>query len=509
MYELKSYLEDRWVSGSGQGSRLHDSTTGEPIARTSTEGLDLAAALDHARRVGGPAIRALDFAQRGEILAALAKAIHGARQELIDLSTANYGGTRGDGKFDVDGATATIAAYADLAKELGERRFLLDGEGLQLGRSPRFWGQHVKVPKRGVAVHVNAFNFPAWGFAEKFACAFLAGMPVLTKPATATALAAWRMAEVIVASELLPLGAWSFLAGSPGDLLTHLGSQDVVAFTGSAATGRRIRELPNVIAHSVAVNVEADSINAVMVAPDVERGSETWNLFLHELVREMTQKTGQKCTATRRVFIPDGAIEAAVEDLRERLGDIKWGPPLDEGVRMGPLATPAQLEDVRAGLSKLAEVAERVIGEDPGPGPGAFCAPAVFVCRDPHGCGIIHELEVFGPVITIMPYGGDAKEGAELIARGDGGLVATVYTDDLEFTRTAVLELAPFHGRVLVGSKRVAEYSTGPGLVLPSLNHGGPGRAGGGAELGGLRGLDLYLQRCAVQGPRPVLDRIL
>lgn len=510
MQELRSHLGGRWVSGRGPGTPLHDPATGARIATASTEGLDLAAALAFARATGGPALRALTFAERGGLLAATAKALHAIRDDLIRLSTLNTGTTRSDSKFDVDGATATLGAYAEIGAGLGSRRWLADGAIENIGRSPRFAGGHVKMPLRGVAVHINAFNFPLWGFAEKFACAILAGMPVLTKPATGTALPSFRAADAVVEAGVLPPGAWSFLAGGVGDLLAHLGPQDVVAFTGSAATGRRIRALPNVIEHSVRVNVEADSLNAVVVGPDVEPGSDTWSLFQRELVREITQKTGQKCTATRRVLLPGGRIEDAVAGLREKLAEFPVGPPDQDGVRVGPLATPAQLADVVDGLKRLAAVAEPVIGRipDAAAGPGAFVEPVVFVCRDPDRAALVHDLEVFGPACTILPYGGSPEEAAGLVARGGGGLVATVYSDDLDFVRRAFLELAPYHGRILLCSAKIAEHSTGPGLALPNLVHGGPGRAGGGLELGGLRGLGLYLQTCAVQGSRPVLERL-
>lgn len=511
MLQLESYLQDQWQPGAGDGAPLHDPSTGETIATASTQGLDLAAALDHARRVGGPAVRNLTFAERGRILTELSKAIHAARPELLELSTRNTGTTLKDSKFDIDGATATLAAYGELGHELGERTFLLDGDGLQLGRSPRLHGQHVQVPLRGVAVHINAFNFPAWGFAEKFACSFLAGMPTWTKPATSTALPAHRVAQLVVESGLLPPGAWAFQCGGVGDLLDHLTSQDVIAFTGSAATGRRIRGHERVLGRSVRVNVEADSLNSMVVGPDVEVGSDTWDLFVRELAREVTQKTGQKCTATRRVFLPEALVQPAVDALREAFLDVPVGSAHDEGVRMGPLATPGQFPDVVAGLRRLAETAEVVLGAIPD-GDGAPCAsldPVVLVQRDPHGQRLVHELEVFGPCVTLMPYGGGAAEAGELVALADGCLVATAYSDDLDFTRDLLLELAPWNGRVLLGSKRIAEHSLGPGLVLPSMTHGGPGRAGGGLELGGRRGLGLYLQTCAVQGARPVLEKLL
>lgn len=510
MQQLKSYLGGRWVTGEGQGSALHDPATNEVLATTSTKGLDLGAALAFAREKGGAALRAMTFAERGALLTALSKAIHAHRDELLEISLRNTGTTLKDAKFDVDGGTATMAAYGRIGEELGDRTFLLDGERETLGRSPRFCGQHIKVPLRGVAVHINAFNFPVWGFAEKLACAFLAGMPVLTKPGTSTALPASRVAEIMVESGLLPEGAWSFLCGGAGDLLDHMISQDVIAFTGSAATGERLRGHPNVVRRSIRINIEADSLNAAVVGPDLDTEDDTWDLFLREVSREIAQKSGQKCTATRRVFVPENLIEAAVEGLKERLADYPAGLPDADGVRMGVLAAPAQMADVCDGLNKLNEVCDLVHGEIPTSTDGpALVAPLLFVCRDPKNTAMVHELEVFGPSTTIMPYTGDAAEVAALVNAADGGLVAAIYSDDLEFAGPVLLDIAPYHGRVLLGSKRIAEYSTGPGMVLPNLNHGGPGRAGGGSELGGARGLNLYMQTCAVQGARPMLDKVL
>ncbi len=511
MQELKSFLQNEWQSGTDKPATLFDPSTGEAIATASTAGLDLGAALAYARNTGGPALRAMTFAERGELLTNMSKAIHAHRAELLEISTRNAGTTLRDSKFDIDGATGTLAAYGDIGKELGDRTFLLDGEGMQVGRSPRFHGQHIQVPLRGVAIHINAFNFPAWGFAEKLACAFLAGVPVLTKPATSTALPSYRIAEILVESGLCPAGTWSFLCGSVGDLLQHVTAQDVVAFTGSAATARVIRGQERIIAQSVRVNAEADSLNAMVIGPDVEVGSDTWDLFIRELTREMTQKSGQKCTATRRVFLPENLITATVEALKDSLAEVSVGSAHDESVRMGPLSTPGQYPDVRDALKELAVDCEVAIGQVPdGDGAGGVpFEPVVLICRDPKNTPQVHEVEVFGPCVTLMPYSGDPIEGGAMVALSNGCLVATMYSDDLEFTKDLLLELAPWNGRVLMGSKRIADHSTGPGIVMPSLVHGGPGRAGGGLELGGLRGLNLYMQTCAVQGSRPVIEKIL
>jgi oxepin-CoA hydrolase/3-oxo-5,6-dehydrosuberyl-CoA semialdehyde dehydrogenase len=515
METLQSYLAGAWVAGTGRASTLVDPTTEEPLATASTAGLDLGKALAHARDTGGPALRALTFAQRGELLRAFSRVVHQNRDALIDLSIKNGGNTRSDAKFDIDGATGTLAFYADLGRDLGDQRFLVDGEGVQLGRSPRFCGQHVIVPRRGVAVHVNAFNFPAWGLAEKAACALLAGMPVVAKPATSTALVAFRIVQLVVEAGALPPGALSLVTGSPGDLLTHLGGQDVLAFTGSSDTGAAIRLLPNIAGRSVRVNVEADSLNAAVLGPDVQAGSDTYALFLKDVVRDMTQKAGQKCTAIRRVFVPLALQDQVRDDLADRLREAKVGDPAVEGVTVGPLATAQQLQDVRAGIARLSGEARLVVG---GLGPfekvgvpgdkGYFVPPTLLTHGSAAAARAVHEHEVFGPVATILPYADPAALGTE-IERGQGSLVSSVYSDDRAFVGEMVFAVAPFNGRLMLGSEKIADQTPGPGTVLPQLVHGGPGRAGGGEELGGMRGLALYSQRTALQGARPVLDSIL
>ncbi|HET8647921.1 MAG TPA: 3,4-dehydroadipyl-CoA semialdehyde dehydrogenase, partial [Vicinamibacteria bacterium] len=362
MITLRSYLGGRWAEGSGQPQVLVNPATEEPLARVASAGHDLAGALAFARTRGGPGLRELSFARRGEMLKAVADLFQAHREELLDLAVANGGNTRSDAKFDVDGAIFTLSAYADLGRTLGERRVLVDGEGVQLGRSPRFHGLHLLVPRQGAAVHINAFNFPAWGMAEKAAVALLAGMPVVTKPATSSSLVAARMVELIVEKQVLPEGALSLLVGGVGDLLAHLGPQDVVAFTGSGDTGQKIRALPSVIRHAVRVNVEADSLNAAVLGPDAEPGSETYDFYLKDVVRDMTQKAGQKCTAIRRVLVPEGRADRVRDDLIDRLQAVTVGNPAHEGVRMGPVATSSQRDDVRAGIDLLARDGRLVFG---------------------------------------------------------------------------------------------------------------------------------------------------
>jgi oxepin-CoA hydrolase/3-oxo-5,6-dehydrosuberyl-CoA semialdehyde dehydrogenase len=516
MKTLESYVGGKWVAGTGKLAQLIDPTTEEVIAETSTGGIDMGACVAFAREKGLPALQELTFAQRGALLMDVSKALHAFRDELLELSTRSGGNTRGDAKFDVDGAIGTLAYYAGVGKELGETKFLVDGEGTQLGRSPRYWGEHLYTSRRGVAVHINAFNFPAWGLFEKAAVAWLAGLPVIAKPATSTAILSQRMVQVVVEANVLPEGAISLLCGSAGDLLDHLGGQDVLAFTGSSNTGAILRDHPAVKQRGCRINVEADSLNAAVLGPDVDEDSETFDLFVREVVRDMTQKAGQKCTAIRRVFVPKKLADAAQEALIEELGRNPAGNPAQKGVKVGPLATAAQLKDVREGVERLKGAATAVYG-DGGRGEltgidgdkGYFMSPVLFRADDPAKAGVVHEHEVFGPVATLLPYSGDLGEAACQIASGGGSLVSSVYTDKVEVVRDLAIAIAPYNGRVYVGGAKVAGESLGPGAVLPQLAHGGPGRAGGGEELGGARGMELYLQRTALQGYKPLLEKAL
>lgn len=514
MIELASFVSGKWEKGKGKPAELVNPTTEETLATTSTEGIDLGAALAFARERGGPALRAMSFAQRGEVLRAMSRAIHAKRDELIGMAIANGGNTRGDAKFDVDGAIGTLSAYADLARELGDAHVLADGDGVQLGRGARLFGQHVYLPRPGVAVHVNAFNFPAWGLAEKAATALLAGMPVVSKPATSTALVAHRIVEILVSDGVLPEGALSLVCGAPGDLLDRLGGQDVIAFTGSSVTAARLREGKSVTVRATHLNVEADSLNAAVLGPDVELGSDVMDLFVTDVVREMTQKAGQKCTATRRVYVPRERVAEVLELLRDRLATIKVGDPSREEVNMGPLATAQQLRDVRDGVRRLESCAKIVFGETTNAraigapdGKGFFVTPVLLHGERPAAGDAVHEHEVFGPVATVMPYS-DVNEAIALVVAGGGGLVTSLYSDDKELTKTAVLGIAPFHGRVVLGSSKVAGQSLPPGMALPQLIHGGPGRAGGGEELGGRRGMTFYMQRTALQGDRALVEAL-
>jgi len=513
MKTLTSYLSGRWHAADRDFQLLVDPSTEEPLAQASSTGADFAGALDWARRGGGPALRELTFGQRGELLKAASKKLREHRDELLDLSRRNNGTTAGDGAFDIDGGGGALAVYGNLGLGLGDRRFLLDGGGDQLAKTEAFWSQHLAVPKRGVAVFVNAFNFPVWGFAEKFACAFLAGMPVIVKPATATALTAHRAVEILIDSALLPAGALQLIVGSTGDLLDRLGPQDVFAFTGSAATALQLRGKRNLLAASVHVNVEADSLNAAVLAPDAAPGSPVFDLFVKDVAREITQKAGQKCTAVRRIVVPRAHEAAATEALVARLARTVTGNPSDETVRMGPLATADQQRDALDGIAELLATTDlvhgsgqRIDGLGSPAGKGYFVGPTLLRSAEPLEKSPVHHREVFGPVATLLPYDGSAQQAGELVALADGTLVTSAYSDDADWLGELAAAAGSSTGRLYVGSE--SSEGAGSGACFPQSQHGGPGRAGGGAELGGLRGLAPYQQRVAVQGHRGLVDRL-
>ncbi len=500
---------------------LVNPATEEPLAEVGRAS-DLGRAVAYGRDVGGPALRAMSISARGELLQKLAKKLHEHREELIEVAIKSGGNTRGDAKFDIDGATGVLAAYARLARELGEGPWVVEDEAAPIMRTSKIRVQHVLLPRRGVAVHINAFNFPAWGMIGKAAVAWLAGVPVLSKPATSTSMLAHRIAEIIVESGLVPEGAFQLLMGSAGDLLDHLGPQDVVAFTGSARVGAIIRGHKNLVANNTRVNIEADSLNAVVIGPDVEEGSELFDLVIRDCAVEITQKAGQKCTATRRILVPQARLEEVREALVERLNDLagRAGNPATKGVRVGPLATAQQLQDARAGVAQLlADEGVSIVRGDPKrgeftdiPSGKGFCFDPVLLEATPERAAdptaTVHAIEVFGPVSTLLPYDGSVEQAAALISYGGGSLVSTVYSDDRTFTAAAIAALGPFLGRLVIADEKHAGGSFPPGCVFPQGNHGGPGRAGSGEELGGLGGLRLYLQRTAIQGGAGQLARI-
>lgn len=516
--QLDSFLHGSWRAGEGAPTPLVNPATEATIATVRAIQGSLADALRHGREVGGPALRAMSFAERGELLERIAKLVHEQREHLIDVAVANGGNTRGDAKFDIDGGIAVLAHYAELAKTMGREPWLALDEAEPIFRNSKIRAGHVLVPRHGLAIHINAFNFPAWGMLGKAAVSLLAGMPVLCKPATSTAHLAHRIVQLMVEREILPAGSFQLLMGSAGDLLDHVGPQDVIAFTGSQGVGIQIKTHPVVVARGTRVNLEADSLNAVVIGPDVE--GELFDLVIRDLVVELTQKAGQKCTATRRVLVPESLFERVRDTLVERLADLKIGDPSDKAVRMGPLSSAAQLADARKGIELLLQDAELLRG-DPrrsegfvgvAPERGYFLEPVVLVAKPERVAApdaAFHQHEVFGPVTTLLRYDGSITAAAQLLALGQGSLVGTVYADDREWLRSAIAELGPWLGRLVIASEKFAGASMSPGCVFPVANHGGPGRAGGGEELGGRFGLALYMQRVALQSGASQLAKLL
>jgi len=507
---LRSYVNGGWVAPA-DGAPVHDAVTGEEVIRVSSEGVDFAAALTYGRTTGGAALRELTFHERAALLKSVGTMLREHRDELYDLSF-RTGATLGDSKFDVDGGIGVLLSYASKAKrELPDGRFVVEGQPEQLGKAGQFLGQHVLTPLLGVAVQINAFNFPVWGPLEKFAPALVAGMPSLVKPASQTGYLTTRVIELIVESGLLPEGALQLVNGSAGDLLDHLTEQDVLGFTGSASTARRLRSHPVVVARSVRFNAEADSLNMSVLGPDAEPGTPVFDLYVKQLVTEMTTKAGQKCTAIRRAFVPADRIDAVADAVSARLTRVVVGSPREESVRMGALASLEQREEVRRSLKAL-EAAGRIVFGDPehvdvvgaDAERGAFLSP-VLVRADDARRAELHEVEAFGPVSTLIGYT-DTADVVALAALGKGSLAGSVVTDDPAFAREVVLGAAAWHGRLLVLDSDAAVESTGHGSPLPMLVHGGPGRAGGGEELGGLRGVFHHMQRTAVQASPRMLS---
>ncbi|MFP8779080.1 3,4-dehydroadipyl-CoA semialdehyde dehydrogenase [Hydrogenophaga sp. RWCD_12] len=510
---LPNYLAGRWQTGTGHGTTLRDPVNGEALVRVDNTGLNLAEGFAFAREQGGAALRAMSYGQRAAMLGAVVKVLQTHRDAYYEIATRNSGTVTKDSAVDIDGGIFTLGYYAKQGEALGDAKCLLDGERIRMGKDPVFQTQHVLNPTRGVALFINAFNFPSWGLWEKAAPALLSGVPVIIKPATATAWLTQRMVQDVVDAGVLPAGALSVICGSSAHLMDQLKPFDVVSFTGSAETARIIRSHPAVAQGSVRCNIEADSLNSALLDPSATEGSEAFNLMVSEVVREMTVKSGQKCTAIRRIFVPLELFDAAAEAISAKLAKITVGNPHNEGVRMGALVSQEQKRAVLHGIEALCHEAlvlydgSETALVDADPAVSACVAPTLLGHRDPGQAKVLHEVEVFGPVATLMAFE-DEDEAWDLIRRGEGSLVASVYSEDPAFIARAAAELADSHGRVHAISPDVAASQTGHGNVMPMSLHGGPGRAGGGEELGGLRALGFYHRRTAVQASSAALDAL-
>ena len=512
--KLANYLGGRWVEGTGAGEPMFDPVTGEELARISSQGAGIRAALDFARSSGGDALRKLTYQERAALLAKIADVLSANRDEYFRLSLLNSGATQADASFDVDGAIYTMKYYAKIGRALAEGKFLKEGAVIPLSKTNVFAAQHYLIPAKGAAVFINAFNFPAWGFCEKAAPALLSGVPVMVKPASPTAWLTHRMVEDIVKASILPAGAISILCGSARDLLDHVRESDIVSFTGSAETAARIRSNPNVVRRSTRVNIEADSINSAILGPDVTPATDLFDLFVKEVVREMTLKAGQKCTAIRRVLVPRQHFKETGDAIAARLSSMKVGNPRNADVTVGPVVNKAQQLSCLEGLKQLKEECSVVFGGDErfqpidaDPQKSSFVQPTLLACKNGVNAKFVHDVEVFGPAATLVAY--DSLEDLAVIARrGLGSLVGSVFSNDTRFIKDLVLEIGDLHGRILVVNSAVGSQHTGHGNVVPSCLHGGSGRAGGGEELAGLRALLLYHRRFVMQGPSDCISEL-
>lgn len=502
---LKNYALGQWTAGEGEGQALFNAVTGEKIAETSSKGLDFGEMMDYARKVGGPTLRKMTFHERGRMLKALALHLISIKDKFYN-SSAQSGATKLDSWIDIEGGIGNLFAYASLRKQFPDESFYVDGEHAPLSKGGSFIGQHICVPKQGVAIHINAFNFPIWGMLEKIAVNLLAGVPAIVKPATVTSYLTELMVKEIVDAKILPEGSLQLICGSARGILDTVTSQDVVTFTGSASTGKMLKSHENIINESVPFNMEADSLNCCVLGEDVNPGDVEFDLFIKEVQREMTVKAGQKCTAIRRIIVPVNKVEDVQIALGKRLAKTTIGDPSVEGVRMGSLAGLDQREEVKEKVLELAKTQEIVFGDlnnfdvvGADKEKGAFLSPILFLNENPFTKTDCHNIEAFGPVSTIMPYKG-IDEAIELAKMGKGSLVCSIITADDSIAKEFVMGAAANHGRILILNADCAKESTGHGSPMPLLSHGGPGRAGGGEEMGGMRGVMHYLQRTAIQG---------
>ena len=509
--QLLNYERDRWIAGDSGLSELPSAIDGSPVAIAGSGGLDFGAMLRHAREVGGPALRKMTFHDRARILKGLALAIMDKKETLYELSF-QTGATRKDGWIDIEGGAGTLFSFSSKGRrELPDAHVLLDGALEPLSKGGTFVGQHIYTPMQGAAVHINAFNFPVWGMLEKLGPTLLAGVPAIVKPASSTSYLTEAAFRVMIDSGLLPDGALQLIVGGVGDLFDHLTGQDVVSFTGSASTALKLRTHPTVIRESVRFVAEQDSLNASILGPDAGPGTPEFDLFVREVATEMTVKAGQKCTAIRRAMAPTEHLDALEEALRERLAKTKVGDPRAEGTRMGALVSNSQRDDVRARIAELEAAGARIVAGDPSAESpvkgGAFLPPILLRSDDPWGTDAVHDVEAFGPVSTIMPYR-DLDDAIALANRGKGSLALSLFTHSPDVARDFVRGAASFHGRMLVIDRDNASESTGHGSPLPVLVHGGPGRAGGSEEMGGVRGVKHYMQRTALQSSPAMIAAI-
>ena len=513
MNKLENYITGHWITGDGEGQLLRNAVTGAPVATASTKGIDFRSVVEYGRQTGNPALRKMTFHQRGNMLKALALYLRKHLPQLYEISY-QTGATRADSWVDIEGGIGNLFANASLRRKFPDDVLCLDGESHNLSKQNTFMGTHILVPKEGVAVHINAFNFPVWGMLEKIAVNLLAGMPAIVKPATVTSYLTEAVVKKIIASGILPEGSLQLLCGSAGDLLDHLDAQDVVTFTGSASTGLLLKKTPAILQNNVPFNMEADSLNCIVLGKEVVPGQPEWELFIKEIRKEMTLKAGQRCTGIRRIFVPANKMEEVWKAINASLSQTVIGNPLNEKVRMGSLAGETQRQEVKEQVRKLLASSQLIYGSldsvqvvDADPVAGAFMSPLLLLNDQPHTAREPHEIEAFGPVSTIMPYR-DAEDAIVLSKKGKGSLVTTIVTADPREARDYVLGAATHHGRILILNEECAKENTGHGSPLPLLVHGGPGRAGGGEEMGGVRGVKHYLQRTALQGSPTMLTEV-
>jgi oxepin-CoA hydrolase / 3-oxo-5,6-dehydrosuberyl-CoA semialdehyde dehydrogenase len=511
--KLGNYITGRWIEGDGEGQQLYNAVNGEVIATATTKGLDFAAILDYGRKKGSPSLRKMTFQERGRMLKALALHLLEHKEKFYTLSY-KTGATRVDSWVDIEGGIGNLFSNASLRRKLPDEIFALDGDNIGLSKGGTFAAQHILLPKEGVVLHINAFNFPVWGMLEKIAVNLLAGVAAVVKPASITSYLTEAVVREIIASKILPEGSLQLICGSAGDILDHLSSQDVVSFTGSASTGLMLKSNPNILQENVPFNMEADSLNCIVLGDDVRPDMPEWDIFIKEIRKEMTSKAGQKCTAIRRIFVKQNKMEDVWKSISKALAQTTIGNPANEKVRMGSLAGQSQRVEVMSQVQKLLASSQILYGSldsvdliDADNKKGAFISPLLLKNEHPFSNQEAHNIEAFGPVSTLMPFM-NIDEAIALAKLGKGSLCSTVVTANEKFAKEFVLGSGTYHGRILVLNRDCAKESTGHGSPLPMLTHGGPGRAGGGEEMGGLRGLKHYMQRVAVQGSPTMLTAI-